>query len=478
MGYLVSRYIDSPKIAQVLVLIFAGFFGFFYLGNQPISAWDEALHGELAMQMLITGDYINYSFGGQPEFWFSKPPLAIWAIAMSYKIFGFNEFALRFPSAIAIMGSFLFLFRMILPYKGSRFAFTVSMILISTNSLIGPHVGRAGDTDALLVFFLMAANYYFLKAVDHEKKLSWIWCGLAISFAFWVKGPAAFIVFMPWLVYLLLTRKLKSNFKVTGLWIGAAILIGSILCWVFLIMIFGEGLENERYGGDNTISTMIIYDIIKRFFTGPQGYYETDPFFLFKYLDSKFSVWVYLLYGLLLLSLFRKEISTVFKKDSIGNFSLFALLSWLPFSIFLMLAANRNGWYMAPVVPFIAIHLVSLIEFYRSKWPKLIFVPLIILIVTLVIKVNYFASPSSYHAALLSNEQYLKQAGKITWDRRCCFDDFLYMHFRNERTEIKYSIEPDDFESGDIFISSIARNNFKELELLGQTDDFFIYRMQ
>ena len=155
------NFFSHPNASLFSVLSIAAFFCFFNLGQQPLMLWDESLHGEIALQMLQNGDWFNYYFGGEPEPWFAKPPLAIWAIVLSYKIFGINEFALRFPSALAIAISFFFIFKIIQLYKGNRFAFFTSLILISINGLIGPHVGRTGDTDGLLVCFLMAASWFF-----------------------------------------------------------------------------------------------------------------------------------------------------------------------------------------------------------------------------------------------------------------------------------------------------------------------------
>lgn len=87
----------------LIILILAGFNLFFNLGAYPVNDWDEARHGVSAFEMIHNHNYINVTFGGKTEYWNLKPPLGIWLIALSYKVFGTNVFALRFPSAFAAL---------------------------------------------------------------------------------------------------------------------------------------------------------------------------------------------------------------------------------------------------------------------------------------------------------------------------------------------------------------------------------------
>src|SRR3954453_14870326 len=72
----------------------------------PIGTWsialidrDEPRFAEASREMIERGDYIVPYFNNQLRL--DKPPLAYWTQVASYKIFGENDFAARFPSAIA-----------------------------------------------------------------------------------------------------------------------------------------------------------------------------------------------------------------------------------------------------------------------------------------------------------------------------------------------------------------------------------------
>ena len=65
----------------------------------PLIYRDEPRFAEASREMLERGDYIVPYFNNQ--FRFDKPPLTYWFQIASYRIFGENDFAARFPTAVA-----------------------------------------------------------------------------------------------------------------------------------------------------------------------------------------------------------------------------------------------------------------------------------------------------------------------------------------------------------------------------------------
>jgi 4-amino-4-deoxy-L-arabinose transferase-like glycosyltransferase len=81
--------------------LFVGCVVFHIIGtwSVPLIDRDEPRFAEASREMIERGDYIVPRFNNQ--FRLDKPPLAYWAQIASYKIFGENDFAARFPSAVA-----------------------------------------------------------------------------------------------------------------------------------------------------------------------------------------------------------------------------------------------------------------------------------------------------------------------------------------------------------------------------------------
>ena len=65
----------------------------------PLIDRDEPRFAEASREMIERGNYIVPYFNNQLRL--DKPPLTYWAQVASYQIFGENDFAARFPSAIA-----------------------------------------------------------------------------------------------------------------------------------------------------------------------------------------------------------------------------------------------------------------------------------------------------------------------------------------------------------------------------------------
>lgn len=101
------------KITLIAIIVLAFILRFYRLASNPPSLyWDEVSIGYNAYSILETG---KDEWGKQMPFFFEafnefKFPAAIYLTAFSIKLFGFNDFAVRFPSAISGTISTLLMF--------------------------------------------------------------------------------------------------------------------------------------------------------------------------------------------------------------------------------------------------------------------------------------------------------------------------------------------------------------------------------
>ncbi len=58
----------------------------------------DSTHAEAAREMVVTGDYVTLHVNGVR--YLEKPPLPYWLVAISYKLFGVNEFSTRLPMVL------------------------------------------------------------------------------------------------------------------------------------------------------------------------------------------------------------------------------------------------------------------------------------------------------------------------------------------------------------------------------------------
>ena len=68
----------------------------------PLLDTTEARYGEISRKMAELNDWITPWFDHGVPYW-GKPPLAFWVTAISFKLFGVNEFSARLPHLIISM---------------------------------------------------------------------------------------------------------------------------------------------------------------------------------------------------------------------------------------------------------------------------------------------------------------------------------------------------------------------------------------
>ena len=61
----------------------------------------DSTHAEAAKEMLQRGDWVTLHVNGVR--YLEKAPLLYWLVATSYRLFGVNQFAVRFPVAVAVV---------------------------------------------------------------------------------------------------------------------------------------------------------------------------------------------------------------------------------------------------------------------------------------------------------------------------------------------------------------------------------------
>ena len=150
----------------LFVIIFCSFFSFFRLGSVTLFDVDEAVFAEAAKEMVHSGDYITPTYNGENRY--DKPILFYWLMAVSYKVFGINEFAARFPSAVEglILAVSIFLF--------IRHFFTEKMALYASLSFILSlfyfTYSHAAVTDMTLALFITLSVFSFYLSITRDNR--------------------------------------------------------------------------------------------------------------------------------------------------------------------------------------------------------------------------------------------------------------------------------------------------------------------
>ena len=210
----------------------------------PLIDRDEPRFAEASREMMERGDYIVPYFNNQLRL--DKPPLTYWAQTVSYRVFGENDFAARFPSAIAAALTAVVIFVWGTRIDGEKLGWWAAIIF--TLSLQTFVHAKAAVADMWLVLFVTLAHWAGYELIQlptlnsdrsragvqrptpnseeinqtsnikHQTSLSWWFTFyLALALGFLAKGPVAWLPLVTVAVTIIFARdaQLARRFKVS-----------------------------------------------------------------------------------------------------------------------------------------------------------------------------------------------------------------------------------------------------------------------
>src|SRR5215831_18971801 len=240
---LLDAILSSSVKSINYALLFFGSVVFHILGtwSLPLIDRDEPRFAEASREMIERGDYIVPYFNNQLRL--DKPPLTYWAQVASYHIFGENDFAARFPSAIAAALTALSIFLWGRRMGGEKLGWWAAIIF--TLSLQTFVHAKAAVADMWLVLFVTIAHWagyeLFQRQMPNQgmaaSRPPWaIWKSpflvfyLSLALGFLAKGPIAGTPLLTVGVVIMYTRNWQAarRFKFVG---GILLMLVVVALW-------------------------------------------------------------------------------------------------------------------------------------------------------------------------------------------------------------------------------------------------------
>lgn len=274
---MIKRIEQRWIIPYLLFLVFFIFIAFYKLGVPAIYNWDEARHGVNAYEMLINHDYILSTYGFSPDYYNLKPPLSFWFIALSYKIIGFNAFALRFYSALSYVLTGILISLSLKKHHSSISSLVCLLFFSMSYDLFTHQMARTGDADALYILLYTIAMLSTIEYVEKEKPKYLYFASLAFSFAFLAKSFHAGCIVISMALVLMLSKKIRTlSWKVWVL---------SILCALVPILLWATA----RYSKDGFtfFTKMLSYDLLARTSQPLEGHNGSYLYYVTEMMDHQ-----------------------------------------------------------------------------------------------------------------------------------------------------------------------------------------------
>lgn len=180
-----------------------------------------------------------------------KPPLALWAQALSAKLFGFHPLSLLLPEAIMGVLSVALLYVLLARRLGLVAAFAGALTLAVFPSFVA--VSRENGVDPLLIFLMLAACGATLRAID-TASLRWlIGAGVLVGLAFNTKMLAAYLVVPGLAAGYLLCAAGSLRRRVAHTLVAGAAMLAVSFAWIAFVE--ATPASKRPYVGSSTNNT-------------------------------------------------------------------------------------------------------------------------------------------------------------------------------------------------------------------------------
>lgn len=326
------------------ILLVASYNYLYHLDAEKVWDWDEARAGVTAYEMLQNHNFVDSTYVHKTELWNLKPPLGLWFIALDYKLFGFNVFALRFYSGFCCLLSVLIVLWFMAKNAGKSIAVISGYILASTGPMIFIHGARSGDYSPLFTFLVLLFIVFLYMSENNTIYL--YAAGFIFSLSFLVYSFAAFQLLVLAGVYLFVTGLYKKiNFKSgVGFVLFSFAPIGGWIVW-----------RLNNVDGLLFLKGMVSYDLFKRATQSLEGHGGNTDYYLTSLVQSD-PYWFTFLAIVLLLFLGVSGFKLILNNRLLIISSLGVIVPLVLFS----LAQTKLGWYLIPSYPPLAIVIACL----------------------------------------------------------------------------------------------------------------------
>lgn len=322
------------------------------LGMRALVPTDEGRYAEMAREMVATGDWITPRLNAIK--YFEKPPLQVWATALTFEVFGLGEWQARLWTGLC--GWLGILLTALAGWRlyGPRVGLTAGLVLAS--SFFWAALGHINTLDMGVSGMMTLALASLLIAqrdeANKKERRNWMlacWAGMALAFL--SKGlmgivlPGAVLV-----LYTLWSRDWKIWTRL-HLVSGLALFLIISAPWIVLV-----SLKNPEFP-----HFFFIHEHFQRFTT--KIHHRSGPWHYFIPI---------LLFGILpWLGVFFQSIWTAFREREMSSFQPKKMLvTWAVFIfVFFSISDSKLPSYILPIFPALALLIALYLQrASRASW--------------------------------------------------------------------------------------------------------------
>ncbi|WP_032371362.1 glycosyltransferase family 39 protein [Rhodococcoides fascians] len=182
-----------------------------------------------------------------------KPPMSLWLMSLSVRVFGLNTWAMLVPQALLGVASVALLRAVVVRRFGAAAGLFAGLLLALTP--VAALMFRFNNPDALLVLLMIAAVWAMLRGVESGKTKWLLITGMFVGFGFLTKQLQVMLVVPPLALTYLIAGPPKLGTRVLQLFAALGALIVSAGWWL-LIVEFWPASSRPWVGGSQNNSIL------------------------------------------------------------------------------------------------------------------------------------------------------------------------------------------------------------------------------
>lgn len=372
----------NNKVGKALALIFAcGLVIRIFSGMDfYLNPWDERYHALAAKSLLdhpltptlYDNPALDYDYRDwvNNHIWIHKPPMTLWMMAASMKIFGINEIAIRVPSILfSSLGIFLTFF-IAKHFFDDKIALLASFFYAINGLLIDLAAGHqpTDHPDTLFIFFVELGIFFSVYYLHRPSSAGLFLVGVATGFSVLTKWLPGLLVIAV-LLLLLLHKESWKRATLHCLVVFAIAFIVFIPWQIYIYTAFPQEAAWESYFN-------------YRHLFEPLDGHDGTVFYQLAMMPRVFGELIYIPLLLFFYTLYKKQLSA----DKL------VLVLWfaLPYLFFSFVATKMPGYVMISAPPiFIMLSWAFWAINEKKKKPKYRIATMFLLALLLVLPIRY-----------------------------------------------------------------------------------------
>ena len=180
-----------------------------------------------------------------------KPPMSLWIMALSVRIFGLSSWSILLPEALMGVGTVLVLYLTLRRKAKPGIAILGGAVLALTP--VAALMFRFNNPDALLVLLMSLGAYFTVRGIESGRMRWIVWAGVMVGLGFLTKQLQAFLIVPPLALAYLWASPVRIGRRLLHLLAALGAMVASAGWWVAIVELVPVSMR-PYIGGSQTNS--------------------------------------------------------------------------------------------------------------------------------------------------------------------------------------------------------------------------------